>query len=132
MYQKLGIKAGMRMAVLQAPPDYLTILEQDAGDHIAVPPLAALASTDFDFIHYFTKTAAELAENFDSLKSALAFSGMLWISWPKKASKIPTDLTEDSVRAIGLTHGLVDVKVVAVDEVWSGLKFVFRKADRPR
>jgi hypothetical protein len=83
-----------------------------------------------DFIHYFAIECAELMEVFPALKQALAKDGTLWISWYKKVSKMPTDLTEDIIRDIGLENGLVDVKVAAVDEVWSGLKFVYRKQDR--
>ena len=83
-----------------------------------------------DFIQFFTSQKQELARRFAALKRALAPAGMLWISWPKRASGVATDLTEDVVRAIGLAHGLVDVKVAAVDDVWSGLKFVRRLRDR--
>ena len=71
-----------------------------------------------------------LEAEFPKLKAALTSDGMLWISWPKKSSKVATDLKEDIIREIGLTNGLVDVKVAAVDEVWSGLKFVYRLKDR--
>lgn len=83
-----------------------------------------------DFIHFFTRAAAELESRFPQLKAALAFDGMLWVSWPKKASKVNSDLDENVVREVGLRNGLVDVKVAAVDEVWSGLKFVYRLEDR--
>src|SRR5947199_364675 len=83
-----------------------------------------------DFVQLFTAEKRELERRFGELARALAPAGMLWISWPKKASGVTTDLTEDVIRAIGLAHGLVDVKVAAVDEVWSGLKFVRRVKDR--
>lgn len=79
----------------------------------------------------FTERKAELKKNFPSLADKLVPDGMLWISWPKKASGMATDLTEDVVREIGLGSGLVDVKVCAIDETWSGLKFVIRTKDRP-
>ena len=82
------------------------------------------------FIHQFARRKADLTEMFPRLARALADGGMLWISWPKKTSKVATDLTEDIVRGLGLPLGLVDVKVCAVDETWSGLKFVRRKALR--
>jgi hypothetical protein len=83
-----------------------------------------------DFAMIFVKSAADLKERFADVSKRLAPPGMLWVSWPKKASGVPTDLNEDEVRRIGLDAGLVDVKVCAVDEVWSGLKFVIRVKDR--
>jgi hypothetical protein len=83
-----------------------------------------------DFIQFFSSRRSHLDEQFPKLKASLSPSGMLWVSWPKGSSGVPTDLTENVVRDIGLTNGLVDVKVCAVDETWSGLKFVFRLKDR--
>jgi hypothetical protein len=82
------------------------------------------------FIHFFTRSRTVLEAKFAGLVRALATEGALWISWPKRASGVPTDLTEDVVRAVALAGGLVDVKVCAVDEVWSGLKLVRRLKDR--
>jgi len=82
------------------------------------------------FIHYFTKEKSSLSSDFLKLKKALLPDGALWISWPKGASKVPTDLNENIIRKLGLRSGLVDVKVAAIDETWSGLKFVFRLKDR--
>ncbi len=84
-----------------------------------------------DFIQFFCREKQALQRRFTALKSAVAPDGMLWISWPKGSSGVATDLTENVVREIGLAHGLVDVKVCAVDEVWSGLKFVIPLKDRP-
>lgn len=119
--EKLGIKPGMRVAILNAPDGY--------------PPLDAVTLVDppahpLDLIHLFTTRRAELDAEFPTLKAALAPNGMIWISWPKKAAKVPTDLDENLIREIGLALGLVDVKVAAVDAVWSGLKFVYRLKDR--
>jgi len=83
-----------------------------------------------DLIHYFTTKAGNLQSDIISLKAELKPNGMLWISWPKKASKIPTDVTEDRIRSLALKNGLVDIKVCAVDEVWSGLKLVIPVKDR--
>ena len=83
-----------------------------------------------DFVQFFTREKRELEREFAALARALTPAGMLWISWPKQSSGVATDLTEDVVRAIGVAHGLVDVKVAAVDDVWSGLKFVRRLKDR--
>ena len=83
-----------------------------------------------NYIHFFAHSRDELEEVFQSLAESVAKDGMIWISWPKKSSGVPTDLTGDVVRDMGLAQGLVDVKVCAIDETWSGLKFVFRIKDR--
>jgi hypothetical protein len=83
-----------------------------------------------DFIHYFAKSKAGLAKDLPKLKKCLAMNGMLWISWPKLSSGVESDVTEKVVHTLGLKTGLVDVKVCAVDETWSGFKFVFRLKDR--
>jgi hypothetical protein len=123
---KLGIKPHTRIAVMGAPRGYRATLG-------ALPPGVALGSTlrgTLPFIHFFTKQRAALESRFPILKRALATDGALWISWPKQSSGVETDLTENDVRAVALAHGLVDVKVCAVDEVWSGLKLVIRKSAR--
>lgn len=126
LVDKLGIKPGAAIAILNAPKGYDRTLRrlpsQVTRTATAVRPL--------DFIQFFTKDRRELERKFAGLARALAPAGMLWISWPKQASGVATDLTEDLIRAVGLGHGLVDVKVAAVDEVWSGLKFVRRLEDR--
>ena len=85
---------------------------------------------DFDVVHAFTASRLMLEANAQHLLASIVRDGLVWISWPKKASKVPTDITEDVIRTVLLTTGLVDVKVAAVDEVWSGLKLVIRKALR--
>ena len=122
---KLGIKPDMRIAILGAPRGYDRTLGK-------LPQIrrSANAAGPLDFVQFFTKEKQELERRFAALADALAPAGMLWISWPKKASGVATDLTEDLIRVIGLAHGLVDVKVAAVDDVWSGLKFVRRLKDR--
>lgn len=89
-------------------------------------------SGPFDFVQIFVKSRAELRKQFALFSSQLEPRGMLWVSWPKKTSGVTTDLTENEVRDIGLELGLVDVKVCAVTEIWSGLKFVIRVKDRPK
>jgi hypothetical protein len=124
--QKLGIKPGTRVVVLGAPPGYPSLLG-------ALPDGTTLHSklpAESGFIHRFVRSESELAADFPRVARALADNGTLWISWPKKASGLATDLDENVIRRIGLTHGLVDVKVCAVDEVWSGLKFVRRVENR--
>ncbi|MEZ4671994.1 MAG: DUF3052 domain-containing protein [Anaerolineae bacterium] len=124
--QKLGIKAGQRLIILNAPDDYTATL----GELPAGVEAETTFAGQFDFIHYFTMQRAELETELPRLKAALLSSGMLWISWPKKSAKMDTDLSDNVVRESGLTAGLVDVKVAAVDERWSGLKFVYRLKDR--
>src|SRR5881296_3438379 len=120
LVEKLGIKAGSRIAILSPPPGYRSRL---AG----LPPgVTVRARGPLPFIHFFTERERQLAGRFPTLARALTPDGALWISWPKRAAGVATDLTEDVVRAVGLCHGLVDVKVCAVDDVWSGLKFVRR------
>lgn len=126
LIEKLGIKAGTRIALLHAPRGYGTALGR-------LPPGVTVVRTargPLPFIQFFADSKRRLAARFPTLGCALADGGALWISWPKKAAGVPTDLTEDVVRAVGLRHGLVDVKVCAVDDVWSGLKFVRRRKDR--
>ena len=84
----------------------------------------------FDIIHAFTASRAELVAGLPRLRRAIQPDGMIWVSWPKKASKVPTDVTEDVIRAVALEHDLVDVKVAAIDQVWSGLKLVIRVEKR--
>ena len=124
--QKLGIKARACVALLRAPADF--ILGETPTD--AVLSSSLRGKTPFDVILFFTDSRAELDKEFRGLTARLATAGGLWISWPKKASGVPTDITEDIVREIGLANGLVDNKVCAVDDIWSGLRFVRRLKDR--
>ncbi|HEX9283987.1 MAG TPA: DUF3052 domain-containing protein [Gemmatimonadales bacterium] len=125
LVQKLGIKSGSTIAILGAPRGYTSALGKLPRVH-----RKPKAAGRLDFVQFFTKEKQDLERRFGALARALAPAGMLWISWPKKASGVPTDLSEDVIRATGLAHGLVDVKVAAVDKVWSGLKFVRRLKDR--
>jgi len=124
--QKLGIKAGSKIVFLNAPKDYAAAL----GELPATVRVCKRLSPSLDFIQFFSRSQQDLQKQFPTLKSSLALNGSLWVSWPKGTSKLETDLNENVVRSIGLEHGLVDVKVCAVDETWSGLKFVFRLKDR--
>jgi hypothetical protein len=126
LVEKLGIKPDSNIAILNAPADFeLTLGPLPAGVTRKSKLIRPL-----DFIHAFFLDRRRLDKQFPALRKALDQSGALWVSWPKKAAKIETDLTDNVVREIGLRHGLVDVKVCAVDEVWSGLKFVYRLQDR--
>jgi hypothetical protein len=124
--EKLGIKEGIRGAILNAPKGYVESLGL-SDDTLIFNELRK----ELDYVHFFTKSQRDLREWFPKLKAAIAYDGMVWVSWPKGSSKVSTDLNENKVMNIGSDSGLVDVKVIAVDETWSGLKFVYRMIDRP-
>ena len=127
MIQKIGIKPGHRIVLRNHPASFVKNLGQLPEGAESSERLSGNANV----VVYFTDRLAELAKDFPRLATALVPDGMVWIGWPKKASGRPTDLTEDTVRKVGLECGLVDVKVCAIDETWSGLKFVIRVKDRP-
>jgi hypothetical protein len=124
--KKLGIKPGFRIRLFEIPPDVRTELNTE----LRACEIIKSATTPLDFAMVFTKSHSVLAKEFARVSDQLAPAGMLWASWPKKSSGVLTDLDEHSVREIGLSAGLVDVKVCAVSEIWSGLKFVRRVKDR--
>ncbi|HSO76842.1 MAG TPA: DUF3052 domain-containing protein [Blastocatellia bacterium] len=126
--KKLGIKEGFRVALVGAPKGFRSEL---AGLPKRVDFVASVEAS-LDLIVLFTISRSDLLGNFSRLAAHLAPAGMLWIAWPKKASGVPTDLSDGVVRQIGLDAGLVDTKVCAVNEIWSGLKFVIRVKDRPK
>lgn len=126
LIKKLGIKPSQRIALLSGPPGYRKTLGPLPGE----VKWAEQLDENLDFIQLFVTTQAELKRRFQEAKECLAADGSLWISWPKKASGVATDLNENAIRKLGLELGLVDVKVCAVDETWSGLKFVYRLKDR--
>ena len=126
--KKLGIKVGMTVQFINAPENLLELLEP-LPDGVTIS-LGVDSSNTLPYVHIFTKDAGELELVLPTLKATLNQDGMLWISWPKKSSKVPTDLDGGKVRELGLACGLVDVKVCAVDEIWSGHKFVYRVKDR--
>jgi hypothetical protein len=125
--KKLGIKAGFRVELANAPAEVRAKLREALAECHFVKQADTL-----DFVMLFTKSRAELTNEFVRMAKRLAPAGMLWISWPKKSSGVATDLDENVIRQIGLDTGLVDVKVCAVTEVWSGLKFVRRVKDRKK
>lgn len=118
---KLGIVETTRGAVLDGPPDYRTSLEAESG-----ATLGEALAPELDFIQLFVTRRDALARALPRALESLVDRGALWVSWPKRVAKVPTDVTEDVVREVALPLGLVDVKVCAVDEVWSGLKLVRR------
>jgi hypothetical protein len=125
LVQKIGIKPGYRLVLRNHPPSFL----RDLGK---LPDgVTSRSSGKANVVVYFTDRRSALEKDFPGLAGNLQPDGMLWIAWPKKASGRVTDLTEDVVRETGLGFGLVDVKVCAIDGIWSGLKFVIRLKDRP-
>ena len=126
LVKKLGIKPSMKVAFIDAPAQYLDLLGELPADLRVLRRLGR----GMDFVHFFSASYTRLERRLPALKRSLAYDGMLWLSWPKKSSKLDKDLAEGDVRTMGLQSGLVDVKVCAVDEDWSGLKFVYRLQDR--
>lgn len=125
-WQKLGLKPGCRFAVVDGPDDY----ELTIG---GLPPDVRRvdgAKGDLDVVHVFATERARLARLLPALRERIAPAGAIWVSWPKKSAKIPGDLTENVVRELAIAANLVDVKVCAISEVWSGLKLVIRVKDR--
>jgi hypothetical protein len=124
--KKLGIKPGCRLFVADAPKNYAEL--------VAPLPegvqLTAKLRTDTDVVHVFSTRRAKLAEALRSCLAKMKPDGAIWVSWPKKASRMETDITEDTIRQLALPMGLVDIKVCAVDETWSALKLVLRKEKR--
>ena len=125
VWQKLGIKPGLRLRVEGAPADYAALVGLDAEAIHPVGPRAA-----FDLLHLFVTEATVLQRRLLALSKSLPASAVVWVSWPKKSSGVPTDVTEDTIRHHALPLGLVDIKVCAVDATWSGLKLVWRTSMR--
>ena len=121
--KKLGFKAGDNVCAIGAPANYRKLL---AALPDGVTFVARVAKT-CNLVHVFTAKKAQLAKTLAACRKTLAPDAAIWVSWPKKASKVPTDITEDTIREIALPMGLVDIKVCAVDETWSGLKLALRK-----
>lgn len=126
LIKKLGIKEDYYCYIADSPTAYFQWISPLPQGAVVKDRLVG----QFDFIHLFVSNRKSLEKEFVLMQKHLKSSGMLWVSWPKKASKVPTDLDENIIRNIGLQNGLVDVKVCAVDDVWSGLKFVVRLVDR--
>src|SRR5688500_6155162 len=115
--KKLGIKPGFKIKLFDQPVSYFELFSDLPADVTELTD----KSTKKNFIHYFTKSASQLNKDIKQLRQEIEEHGMIWISWPKKSSKVETDLNENSIRDIALNNGLVDVKVCAIDETWSGL-----------
>jgi hypothetical protein len=124
--KKLGIKEGSRIALVNAPQDF----ESELGELPDNVQFIKRPTKSLDIILLFVLTERALVRDFAKLAATLVSNGMIWIAWPKKSSGVKTDLSFENVQRIGLDAGLVDVKICAVDETWSGLKFVYRLKDR--
>src|SRR3989304_5271757 len=123
--KKLGLKQGFTVKLVNQPGNYFDRFS-DLPSDLVVQDNADIAK---DFIHFFTKNTAELDNGLKNLKKEIKQNGMIWVSWPKKSSKVETDITEGIIREKALQNGLVDIKVCAVDETWSGLKLVIPVKD---
>lgn len=126
--KKLGLKEGSRIALVNAPKDF----ERELGELPSNAEIVTRVTKPLDIVLLFVLNEHALLRDFDKLAKKLASNGMIWVAWPKKSSGVATDLSFERVQRIGLDAGLVDVKICAIDEVWSGLKFVFRLKDRPQ
>lgn len=124
--KKLGIKAPLTLVTVNAPPEYLSWL----GELPTGVRIASKAGKPLQAAHVFATRRAALKKNLAALRKQLDQSGFVWVSWPKKASKVETDITEDTIREVALPLGFVDTKVCSVSDVWSGLKLVIRKSER--
>jgi hypothetical protein len=123
LFKKLGIKSGSRVVAKRAPKEYQSLLAP-------LPPevaMSARVTSSTDLVHLFCTARAELFADLSALRETIRPDAAIWISWPKKTSKVPTDITEDTIRTVALPMGYVDIKVCAVSDVWSGLKLVIRK-----
>ncbi|MEL6140353.1 MAG: DUF3052 domain-containing protein [Bacteroidota bacterium] len=125
--KKLGIKAGFHYLIENGPDHYFDLFSDFPDDAVLNEDRQA---ENLDFIHFFCQYEVDLHQSIPKLKPLLKSTGMLWVSWPKGKSKLETDLKREPIREYILGQGLVDVKVCAVDEDWSGLKFVYRLKDR--
>ena len=125
IWQKLGLDPALRLLVRNAPSDYAGLVGRCESELNRATSRGA-----FDIAHVFVTSASALAAEIETLSRRLPAAGVIWISWPKKSAKVATDVTEGTVRAVALPLGLVDVKVCAIDAVWSGLKLVWRRERR--
>ena len=124
--QKLGIKPGLMVVTINAPANYRRLLGQ-IPDSVTFSERLKSGSS---FVHLFTSRRSEMQKKMSILRDKISDNGAIWVSWPKKSSGISTDVTEDVIREIALPLGFVDIKVCAVDEIWSGLKLMIRRENR--
>jgi hypothetical protein len=126
LLKKLGVKPDFRVALVGAPRNF----KEELGTLPATAKFTSATADSLDLILAFVSSERDLKLKFGPLAAKLQRDGMIWVAWPKKSSGVATDLTFDNVQRIGLDAGLVDVKICAVNEIWSGLKFVYRLKDR--
>ena len=126
LLQKLGIKPGLTVVTINAPTNYRRLL----GTIPESVTFSDRLKPDSDLVHVFIRKRSELANRLPVLREKIADTGIVWVSWPKRSSGMPTDVTEDVIRDIALPLGLVDVKVCAIDETWSGVKLMIRRTNR--
>ena len=124
LWKKLGYKSGVSAYVEGEPSNYISLLTLPADVVVTWLPRA---KSDIEFVHLFATSASQLKSKLESVRKRIVPGGVIWVSWPKKSSGVTSDITEDTIRDLALPMGLVDVKVCAVDEVWSGLKLVIRR-----
>lgn len=126
LYKKLGIKKGFAIKLINPPANYSTLTE-DIIEHVTV---TNKKGQQVDFIHFFTNSISEFEKMLPALKNDIMKNGTIWVSWYKQSAKKPTELNENIIRNAALAIGLVDVKICAIDDDWSGLKLVYRLKDR--
>jgi len=124
--QKLGVKPGLTVVTIDAPKNYRRLL----GTIPEGVTFSDRLRPDSNFIHVFTRKRSELEKTLSVLREKIVDTGTVWVSWPKKSARVPTDVTEDVIRDVALPLGFVDVKVCAIDETWSGLKLMVRRENR--
>ena len=130
LVKKLGLKAGMRVWLDAMPESVRDEIDPAGTGVVELSKTPTNSGAKLDAAHIFVTTRSQLERRIERLRTKIAPAGFIWVSWPKKASKMPTDITEQTIRDIALPTGLVDVKVCAVDAVWSGLKLMIRKSAR--
>ena len=128
LVKKLGVRPNEKVVALNAPDHYADLL----GDLPEGATITDRAPANAAFVHLFVTERADMATRLSALRTKVDEAGMVWVSWPKKSAKVPTDITEDTIREVALPLGFVDVKVCAVDEKWSGLKLMIRRENRKR
>jgi hypothetical protein len=126
LVKKLGVKEGFKIHAINAPPDYRLLL----APLPAAVQFTSAANNSTNLVHVFATKRMRLASALRALRKTLAPNAAIWVSWPKQASKVPTDITENTIREVALPMGFVDIKVCAVSDTWSGLKLVVRKEFR--
>ena len=127
LWKKLGCKTGLSAYVDSGPANYHSLLALPVDAHVK---WLTHPKSDIEFVHLFATSTSKLKAKLKSYRNKIVPNGVIWVSWPKKSSGMKTDITEDTIRDVALPMGLVDIKVCAVDEVWSGLKLVIRKERR--